>query len=128
MKNQGRRDTKPELALRKALHAQGFRYRVDQPVLPKSRRRADMVFSRAKVAVFVHGCFWHGCPVHATKPKANAEWWEEKLGKNVERDAATRAELESAGWTVVQVWEHEDPLIAAGEIAAVVRERQGSVG
>jgi DNA mismatch endonuclease (patch repair protein) len=84
------------------------------------RRKADVVFTRAKVAVYVHGCFWHRCPVHATRPKANAEWWAEKLARNVERDADTRRLLQNAGWTVIEVWEHEEPARAAAKIRGVV--------
>ena len=84
--------------------------------LPGTRRRADLAFPRFKVAVFVDGCFWHGCPVHGTWPKANAEWWREKIQKNVERDHNTTAALTSAGWTVLRFWEHEDVSTAADEI------------
>src|SRR5438128_1103917 len=109
MKRQARRDTKPEIALRKALFAGGLRYRVDYKPLPGMRQRADVVFTRAKVAVFVHGCFWHACPVHGTQPKANAAWWADKLAANVTRDAQTHQRLEDAGWDVVTLWEHDDP-------------------
>src|SRR3954452_7484855 len=108
MKRQARRDTKPELALRKALFAKGLRYRVDHKPLAGMRQRADVVFTRAKVAVFVHGCFWHACPVHGTQPKANAAWWADKLAANVARDADTRRRLEDACWDVVTLWEHDD--------------------
>jgi DNA mismatch endonuclease, patch repair protein len=90
MKRQRQRDTKPEIALRRELHSRGFRYRIDISPLPGLRRRADIVFTSARVAVFVHSCFWHGCSEHGTKPKANAEWWAEKLQSNVTRDADTR--------------------------------------
>ena len=81
------------------------------------------MFSGAKVAVFVHGCFWHRCPEHATKAKANEQWWADKLRRNVERDRDTRRQLEAAGWSVVEVWEHEDPLIVADNVAAMVHDR-----
>jgi DNA mismatch endonuclease (patch repair protein) len=87
------------------------------------RRRADVVFSRRKVAVYVDGCFWHSCEIHATTPKANRDWWVEKLQKNVDRDRDTDRRLAAAGWTVVRVWEHEDMHEAADRIAELVRQR-----
>ncbi len=80
------------------------------------RRRADLVFPRRRVAVYVDGCFWHSCPQHATFPKNNAEWWAAKLAANVQRDRDTDARLQAAGWTVVRVWEHEDPVVAATRV------------
>ena len=102
------KDTAPELAIRKLLHTAGLRYRVNHLVLPKLRRRADIAFTRRKVAVFVDGCFWHGCADHGTQPKTNAEWWSEKLAKNVTRDRETDRLLGEAGWIVLRIWEHED--------------------
>lgn len=101
------RDTKPELAVRQAAHAAGLRYRVDRRPIPVLNRRADMVFTRAKVGVFVDGCFWHGCPQHHTVAKSNASFWAEKVRRNRERDAETDRLLVDAGWAVVRVWEHE---------------------
>lgn len=108
MQQQRRRDTSLELALRRALHAQGYRFRVDHRLEPGLRVRGDLVFTRKRVVVFVDGCFWHGCPEHATAPKNNAEWWREKLAANVARDTRNRALLRDMGWMVVQVWEHVD--------------------
>lgn len=120
-----RRDTTPELEVRRAVHARGLRYRVDVPPLPDlRRRRADLVFRRVRVAVFIDGCFWHGCPVHGTIPTANAEYWVPKLRANRERDADTDRRLREAGWTVVRIWEHEDPESAADVIEAAVRPKQ----
>jgi DNA mismatch endonuclease (patch repair protein) len=116
-----RRDTPAEIALRRELHRRGLRYRVDHAPLPELRRRADIVFTRRKVAVFCDGCWWHGCPEHRTWPKANAEWWEEKIDANKRRDGDTNARLAEAGWTVVRVWEHEDPVEAADRVETVVR-------
>ena len=113
MDSQRRRDTRPELALRRALWRRGLRFRVDRPPLPMLRRRADIVFGPAQVAVFVDGCFWHGCPVHATEPKANSAWWAAKLAANEARDRDTDRRLSAAGWTVVRIWEHDDPEEAA---------------
>ena len=120
MERQGRRDTKPELELRRAVWRLGLRYRVDIAPIP-GRRRADLVFTRAKVAVYLDGCFWHSCPNHATIPKANREWWVEKLGTNVRRDRDTDQRLAEAGWTVLRVWEHEAPDVAAGRVELTVR-------
>jgi len=109
-----RRDTKPELALRRALHGRGYRYRKDLRLDLDSgaRVRPDIVFTARRVAVFVDGCFWHCCPDHGGKPAVNTGYWNPKLLRNVERDRAADAALAAAGWEVVRVWEHE-PLDAA---------------
>ncbi|PCK29013.1 MULTISPECIES: very short patch repair endonuclease [Rhodococcus] len=116
MSAQRRRDTKPEIALRRELHRRGLRYFVDRAPVKGVRRRADLVFPRRKVAVFVDGCFWHSCPQHATLPKNNAQWWTDKLAANVVRDRDTDARLAEQGWTVIRIWEHEDPLVAAERV------------
>lgn len=121
--NQQTRDTRPELVVRRLIHAQGLRYRVDQQVIPGLRRRADLVFRPAKVAVFVDGCFWHRCPEHGRLPNANAEWWKAKLERNVERDRDTDDRLAGVGWTVVRIWEHDvraDPDLAAQRVVDAV--------
>ncbi|MFG1701317.1 very short patch repair endonuclease [Nonomuraea sp. NPDC049309] len=118
--NRGR-NTGPELALRRAVHALGLRYRVSVRPLPAIRRTADLVFTKAKVAVFMDGCFWHGCPEHHTKAATNAEYWAEKVRRNRERDAETDRLLREAGWTVVRIWEHEDPIPAARLVAETVQ-------
>ncbi|MEO3807965.1 very short patch repair endonuclease [Sphaerisporangium sp. B11E5] len=120
--NRGR-DTKPELALRRAVHALGLRYRVSIRPLPNIRRTADLVFTRSKVAVFMDGCFWHGCPQHHTKSATNADYWAEKVRRNRERDAETDRLLTEAGWTVIRIWEHENPEASANVIAAEVHGR-----
>ena len=112
-RRQRARDTAPELALRQLLHARGLRYRVDVAPLPGLRRRADVVFTRARLAVFVDGCFWHRCPQHGTSPRSNADWWRVKLDRNVQRDRDTDRALADAGWRVLRVWEHERPDTAA---------------
>ena len=108
MKANRRTDTKPELALRHALHRLGYRYRKDYRLdLDSGRRvRPDIAFTARKVAVFVDGCFWHACPEHGSKPKANEWYWGPKLIKNVERDRVNDAALILAGWTVIRLWEH----------------------
>lgn len=125
MRGNRSRDTGPELALRRLLHRRGLRYRVDFAPLPGVRRRADIVFTRAKVAVFVDGCFWHSCPEHGTTPVRNADYWVPKLQRNQDRDRETDAQLVTAGWTVVRVWEHEPVDSAAERVEQVVRERTG---
>ncbi|MDP8942666.1 MAG: very short patch repair endonuclease [Actinomycetota bacterium] len=102
-----RRDTSPERALRSELHHRGLRFRVDHPVPTPARRiRADIAFARARIAVFVDGCFWHSCPEHGTMPKGNAAYWARKLTENIERDRRTNAALTEAGWTALRIWEH----------------------
>jgi len=121
MQGNRRRDTKPEMAVRRAVHALGLRYRVDTRPLPDLNRRADLVFTRAKVAVFVDGCYWHGCPEHGTTAKTNATYWGPKIRRNRSRDGETNRLLGEAGWVTVRIWEHEDALEAARHIASVVR-------
>lgn len=124
MQLQRSHDTQPELAVRRAVHRLGLRYRVHRRPLPALRREADFVFGPAKVAVFVDGCFWHGCPDHGRRAhNVNGWYWPEKIARNRERDADTDARLSECGWMPVRVWEHEDPALAALRIAAVVRER-----
>lgn len=100
-----------------------MRYRLNLLVLPQSRRVADIVFPRARVAVFVDGCFWHGCPEHGTWPKANAAWWRNKIESNRARDGDTDKRLMAAGWESIRVWEHESPVHAAARISAAVQAR-----
>ncbi|MFQ6394776.1 very short patch repair endonuclease [Nocardia sp. KC 131] len=121
MARQRRSGTKPELALRRELHRRGFRYFVDRAPIPGQRRRADLVFPRLRVAVYVDGCFWHRCPLHATDPKNNAQWWAQKLLDNVTRDRATDSALVEAGWQVIRVWEHEDAETAANRVQIALR-------
>lgn len=123
--NKGR-DTKPEVALRSAVHAAGLRYRVSTRPLSDLRRTADLVFPKAKVAVFLDGCFWHGCPDHHTVAATNPKFWAEKVEGNRLRDRDTDRRLAEAGWTSIRVWEHEDPAEAAQRIRAVVVARRGT--
>lgn len=123
-----RRDTPPELQLRRLLHALGLRYRVDYKPIPSMRRRADVVFTRWRVAVFVDGCFWHGCPQHGTWPKANADWWRDKIRANQSRDGDTVTQLEAANWRAVRIWQHEAPDAAAERVlAALAAAGAGSI-
>jgi DNA mismatch endonuclease (patch repair protein) len=114
-----RNDTKPEVVLRRALHARGYRYRVQLPVPGVARRRIDIAFPKRKLAVFVDGCFWHRCPVHCRVPTANQEWWLWKFERNTTRDTDTSRHLTKLGWTVVRVWEHAsvEEMVAAVESA-----------
>lgn len=118
--NRGR-DTGPEVQLRSALHRLGVRYRVNRRVEDGVRTTVDIAFGPAKVAVFVDGCFWHRCPQHGTAPKANGQWWSQKLAGNVARDRRNDAQLGARGWKVVRVWEHENAEQAAEMIAMTVR-------
>jgi len=121
-----RRDTKPELALRSELHRRGLRYFIHRRPLPELRREADVVFPRARVAVFLDSCFWHGCPEHASWPRSNAEWWREKIERNRRRDADTDERLRAAGWEPVRVWEHEDAAAAAERVKRIVAAQSAS--
>lgn len=105
--NKGR-DTKPELAVRRLLHARGFRYRINYRPEKDLRRTADIVFTRAKVAVFIDGCYWHGCPEHYIAPTTNGRFWSEKIETNRARDAETTRVLQDRGWAVLRHWEHEN--------------------
>lgn len=120
------RDTKPELVLRRALHAKGLRYRVCARPLPAVRRTVDVVFRPVKVAVEVRGCFWHGCPEHYRAPANNNGYWAAKVQRTMARDADTEVRLADAGWTLVVVWEHEDIVSAADRVAAMVKQRKAS--
>ena len=123
MVHQRRRDTRPEMAIRRLLHARGMRYRVDA-ALPGMRRRADLLFTSARVAVFVDGCFWHGCPEHGTRPKNNAAWWAEKIALTPSEIVTPTGALAADGWVVLRIWEHEAPEAAAARVAETVAERQ----
>ncbi|WP_436317692.1 very short patch repair endonuclease [Streptomyces atratus] len=123
--NRGR-DTKPERLLRSILHSRGLRYRVNARPLPDLRRTADLVFTKAQVAVFVDGCYWHGCPDHYRPAMRHSRFWQDKIQGNQVRDADTNRRLRERGWTVVRVWEHEDPRRAAEKVVAALAQRLGS--
>jgi DNA mismatch endonuclease (patch repair protein) len=120
MRGNTRRDTSPEWKVRRLLHARGLRYRVDLQLPFDKRRRADITFTRAKVMVFIDGCFWHACPEHYVAPKAHPEYWGPKIAANRARDVETTQRLQADGWTVLRFWEHEDPESVALRVAAVV--------
>lgn len=120
MRGNRSRDTKPELRLRSLLHRRGLRFRVAYRPLPTRRNTADVVFSRAKVALFVDGCYWHGCPQHFVQPRTNSDYWQGKIARNVARDHEFDAALRDAGWTVIRCWEHEDPELVAETVANAV--------
>ena len=112
-----RRDTTIELAVRRELHRRGRRFRVDfAPDPTNRRRRADIVFTRARVSVFLDGCFWHGCPEHYIEPKSNASYWRPKIERNRARDLETTAQLQEQGWKVLRFWEHEPPDVIADQV------------
>ena len=122
MKRMPRKDSGPEIRLRQALHALGLRFRVNLKGLPGT---PDIAFTKAKIAVFVDGCFWHQCPEHGTMPRANREWWQQKLDRNVSRDRLKDEELVALGWSVVHVWEHEEEAKSAGRIRDLWAKKTG---
>lgn len=124
MRANRRRDTSPELRVRRLLHAGGLRFRVDTAPGPDRRRRADIVFTRARIAVFIDGCFWHGCPIHFVAPKTNAAYWGPKIEANRARDISTTAHLVEDDWLVLRFWEHEDPEVVAEEIISAWKSRR----
>ena len=128
MQGNRRRDTAPELAIRRLLHANGLRYRVDYPLPFDRRRKADIVFTRWRIAVFVDGYFWHGCPEHGTPPTTNSDYWRTKITGNQERDVDTSARLSAAGWTVLRFWEHEPAPDVATAIERQLQQCRASSG
>jgi DNA mismatch endonuclease (patch repair protein) len=120
MSRQKTADTRPEVALRRALHARGVRFRLHRRDLPG---RPDIALVRLRLAVFVDGCFWHACPQHGVRPRANSEWWEAKLTGTQERDRRNDRLLQALGWEALHVWEHEDVVVVADSIAARWSER-----
>ena len=120
------RDTRPELAVRRLLHSSGLRYRIAYRPLSSHRRTADIAFTKLKIAVFIDGCFWHGCPDHGqTATKQNTDYWSAKFLRNRERDAETNQVLEAAGWQVMRLWEHEAPVAVAAAVRAAVNAASG---
>ncbi|MFC7464959.1 very short patch repair endonuclease [Brachybacterium sp. GCM10030252] len=120
-----RRDTTIEIAVRRHLHKAGLRYRVDYAPDPaQRRRRADIVFPKLRIAVYIDGCFWHGCPTHYSPPKSNSEYWLPKIERNRTRDEETTDALRALGWTVLRYWEHEGAAVIAGDVAAEVRRQR----
>ena len=126
MRGNRSRDTSPELRVRSLVHRRGLRYRVAQRPIPTLRRTADLVFRRAKVAVNVDGCFWHGCEQHYKEPKTNTEYWRSKIEGNRRRDRETDELLAAEGWQVLRFWEHEDPQDVAEAIERSVRRASGA--
>ena len=126
MSRQRSRDTEPENRLRRELFRRGLRYRVNYPVPGRARRSIDIAFPGIRLAVFVDGCFWHGCPEHATWPANNGAWWRSKLERNSARDLDTNVALADAGWTVCRVWEHVDVAEAVRTIEALIASSASS--
>ena len=115
------RDTRPELCLRRALWRAGLRYRLNAKLLGKP----DLVFPRARLAVFLDGCFWHGCPEHLVRPKTNARFWETKIARNIKRDHFVNEELAILGWKVLRIWEHDlnqNPGSAVERVKAIIAD------
>ena len=121
-----KRDNGPEMAVRRLLHAAGLRYRVAWPVPGQRRRSIDIAFTRARLAVFIDGCYWHGCPAHGTTPKTNREYWTSKVAANRRRDEDTIRRLTEAGWQVARYWEHEPPGLVAADVRRLVEERRAA--
>jgi DNA mismatch endonuclease, patch repair protein len=124
MARTAQRDNVRERALRAELHRRGLRFRLHRRLIDGTRRSVDIVFPAPKIAVFVDGCFWHGCPTHGTWPKNNAEWWRTKIDANIQRDRNTDSCLKELGWTVIRVWEHEPVIKATDRIEQMVRACQ----
>ncbi|WP_074249834.1 very short patch repair endonuclease [Mycobacteroides abscessus] len=119
-----RKDTKPEVELRSALHRLGYRFRKDYPIRVDGKLlRPDIAFTRQKIAIFIDGCFWHCCPQHGHQPNVNADYWSLKLQGNVARDRKQTATLQDAGWQVVRFWEHEDLDRVISDLATLIRKR-----
>lgn len=106
--------------MRRRLHAAGLRYRVDYRPIPTANRRADIVFTRRRIAVFIDGCFWHGCPTHHVPSRTNAEYWQAKIARNAQRDADTDTLLREHGWKPARFWSHEDPADVAAAVLTLV--------
>lgn len=121
MRANRRRDTQPELRIRRLLHAQGMRFRVDLPIRIDGARpiRPDLVFTRAHLAVFIDGCFWHGCAEHKGPSKTNSHYWTPKISGNAARDRRHTRALADAGWTVLRFWEHEPADEVARQVQSV---------
>jgi DNA mismatch endonuclease (patch repair protein) len=120
--NKGR-DTTPEMRVRRLAHARGFRYRVDARPLTDVNRRADLVFRKVKLAVFIDGYFWHGCPIHHTRAKSNAGFWSEKVAANRTRDLDANERLDTAGWLLIRAWEHESLESVVDRIELTIHDR-----
>ncbi len=123
MRAQRKESTSPELRLRRCLFARGLRFRLHRPLLEGRARKVDIVLAGHRVAVFVDGCFWHGCPRHGTRPKVNRWYWDAKFGRNQARDRDTDRRLRALGWKVFRFWEHVSPESAAGRVARWVAAR-----
>jgi DNA mismatch endonuclease (patch repair protein) len=123
MRGNRRADTRPEIAIRSAIHARGLRFRKDHAIKAgEITVKADIVFTRRRVAVFIDGCFWHGCPQHGHTPRVNTHYWGPKLERNRQRDHRVTAALTADGWAVLRIWEHERTERAADLIVAAVGE------
>ena len=120
------RDTRPEVLLRSGLHAAGLRFRKNYRPIKGSRCEVDVAFTRWRVAVLLDGCFWHGCPQHATRPATNRDWWAAKLDANIARDQRTNKMLSDAGWTVLRFWEHEPTAEVVARIQNVIKDRMAA--
>lgn len=123
MRANRKRDTNPELRLRRQVHKLGLRYQLGRRIAGEPPVMPDLVFAGAKLAVFVDGCFWHGCPDHGVQPRTNIDYWGPKIQKNKARDQRVDRSLQALGWQTVRIWEHEDPVKAAARIRSIVETR-----
>lgn len=126
MQSNRSRDARPELAVRRLLHTRGLRYRVDYPLDLGIRRRSDIAFTGLRIAVFIDGCFWHGCSIHYQEPQTNVSFWRTKIERNIERDIETNAALMDAGWDVLRYWEHEAPALVAEDVFEFVQKKKAA--
>lgn len=122
------KNTAPEKALQTALRSKGLNFQINVKPIKYLNRKADIVINAAKVAIFVDGCFWHGCPIHGTHSKANPEFWENKIAQNKSRDLDTNYELKKYGWKVIRIWEHEDPELVSKMIFGIIKRRLHKFG
>lgn len=128
MANLARRDTHPEMSLRQELHHRGHRFRSQLKVPGNARRTIDIAFTRARLAVYVDGCFWHGCPEHYQQPRANSEWWAWKISRNRARDEDTDRLLSESGWRSLRLWEHMPVSVSADRVVDVYWRRLAELG
>ncbi len=118
-----RRNNPFERAVRSDLFSRGLRFRVEYPIPGMPRRSCDIAFPGSKIAIFLDGCFWHGCPEHGTRPKSNSAFWRNKIDRNAERDVETSQFLREKGWLVLRYWGHQPRQEIVGDIVSNFLQR-----